>query len=75
MAQTAKELSTLPKEIAKTKRLQQIDLAQNLFAAFPETLLSIKSIKKINLFDNTIPAQEIEKIKVKTAKRAIVIGF
>jgi Leucine-rich repeat (LRR) protein len=70
---TQNHLTTLPKELAKAKQLQTIDLSQNNFGTFPEAILSIKTLKKIITTNNAIKPEDLEKIKLKVAKRKIEI--
>jgi Leucine-rich repeat (LRR) protein len=72
---TQNHLTTLPTTISKIKKLQQIDLSQNMFGVFPEAVFNLKTLKKITLSGNTIKPEDIEKAKLKTAKRGLEIVF
>ncbi|EGD83490.1 hypothetical protein PTSG_04098 [Salpingoeca rosetta] len=51
---TARRAATLPPELAECICLEEIDLAENEFAEFPEVLTLLPNLREVNLSDNQI---------------------
>jgi Leucine-rich repeat (LRR) protein len=57
------QLSTLPKEIAKLKNLQKLDLSGNQLSTLPKEIAKLKNLKELYLGGNPISDEEMQRIQ------------
>jgi tetratricopeptide (TPR) repeat protein len=67
------KLTTLPPELWDMEQLTHLILPSNLFTSLPTGITKLKNLKELNLYDNPIPADELERLR-EQLPNCLVVG-